>query len=105
MITFVFGRAGSGKSTFIENKIKEDLANKRQVWLVVPEQQTYVAERHYTKILPATTQLSFEVVNFSRLANKAFRLYGGLSYNYIDNGMKSLLMWKTLKEVAPALSE
>lgn len=105
MITFVFGRAGSGKSVFIENKIKEDIVAGREVWLIVPEQQTYTAERHYTKILPPSSQLSFEVVNFSRLANKAFRLYGGLSYNYIDNGMKSLLMWRTLRDLAPLLEE
>jgi len=105
MISFVFGRAGSGKSTFIEKRIKEDIVKGREVWLIVPEQQTYIAERHYAEILPPSSQLYFEVVNFSRLANKAFRLYGGLSYNYIDKGMKSLLMWHTLRDLAPLLEE
>ncbi len=105
MITFVFGVSGSGKTAYLENRIKADVAAGRGAYLIVPEQETYVAERRYTKILPPSAQLSFEVVNFTRLANKAHRQYGGLSYNYIDPGMKSLLMWHNLSELSPILEE
>ncbi len=105
MITFVFGVSGSGKSTYLENRIKADVDVGCEAYLIVPEQQTYIAERRYAKILPPSAQLIFEVVNFTRLANKAARQYGGLSYNYIDRGMKSLLMWHNLRELAPLLEE
>ena len=105
MINLVFGVSGSGKSAYIEKKISADAACGREAFLIVPEQQTYLAERRYTKILPPSAQLCFEVLNFTRLANKIFRQYGGLSYNYIDAGMKSLLMWHNLRELAPLLGE
>ncbi|NLW74734.1 MAG: hypothetical protein GX057_07630 [Clostridiales bacterium] len=105
MINLVFGVSGSGKSAYIEEQITADVAAGREAYLIVPEQQTYVAERRYTKILPPSAQLCFEVLNFTRLANKIFREYGGLSYNYIDTGMKSLLMWNNLRELAPILEE
>ena len=105
MIKFIYGVSGSGKSYYIESRIREAVASGRQAFLIVPEQETYLAERRYTKILPPSAQLCFEVVNFTRLANKAHRLYGGLSYNYIDQATKSLLMWRSLRELAPLLEE
>lgn len=105
MINLVFGVSGSGKSAYIEKKIMADAACGREAYLIVPEQKTYLAERRYTKILPPAAQLCFEVLNFTRLANKIFRQYGGLSYNYIDAGMKALLMWHNLRELAPLLGE
>ena len=79
MINLVFGVSGSGKSAYIEKKIMADAACGREAYLIVPEQKTYLAERRYTKILPPAAQLCFEVLNFTRLANKIFRQYGGLS--------------------------
>ena len=105
MTELIYGLPGTGKTTFIINKIKEDVAQGQKVLLIVPEQQTVEVERKMTKLLPASSQLIFEVVNFSRLANKLFRLYGGLSYNYITNGMKNLLMKRTLIEISSMLSE
>ncbi len=105
MITFIFSPSGGSKAEYIENKIISDASLGRSAYLIVPEQETYIAERRFTKLLPPSAQLHFEVVNFTRLANKAFRAYGGLSYNYIDSGMKSLLMWLNLRELSPILEE
>lgn len=105
MIELIYGLPGTGKTTLITNKIKEDIAADKKVLLIVPEQQTVEVERTMTRLLPASAQLIFEVVNFSRLANKIFRVYGGLSYNYITSGMKNLLMKRTLIELSPMLSE
>lgn len=105
MINFIYGVSGSGKSSYIMECIARDIEADRLVYLIVPEQETYVTERRYTRTLPPSAQLSFEVVNFTRLADKAFRKYGGLSYNYVDPAMKSLLMWQNLRELAPLLEE
>lgn len=105
MINFVYGLPGTGKTTLISKKISEDIAAGRSAILIVPEQQTVEMERYMLRLLPASAQLGFEVLNFSRLANKLFRLFGGLSYNYISDGMKNLFMKRTLLELAPMLSE
>lgn len=105
MITFIYGVSGSGKSSHIEKCIQDDVKLGRKVYLIVPEQQTYVTERHYTALLPPAAQLDFEAVNFSRLANIARRRFGGLCYDYIDHGTKALLMWRTIQELSPLLEE
>lgn len=102
MITFVYGAPGSGKTHYVFDQLKE---NSSDCFLIVPEQQTVITERHSLELLPYSAQLDFEVLNFSRLCNRVFRELGGLSYNYINPTVKKLFMWRTLRELAPTLSE
>lgn len=102
MIRFIFGAPGTGKTYRIFELLKEDPDNS---FLIVPEQQTVVSERLALERLPFTAQLGFEVLNFTRLANRVFRRYGGLSYHYINPSMRSLFMWRTLRELSPMLEE
>lgn len=105
MIHFVCGLPGTGKTSLITENIAQDIRTGRRALLIVPEQQTVEVERTMLKHLPPSAQLSFEVLNFSRLANKLFRVFGGLSYHYITPGMKHLLMWQTLRELSGMLRE
>lgn len=85
-------------------KITQHIDDARRVILIVPEQQTLSAEAEAAARLPACAPLFFEVTNFSRLANTAFRSVGGLSQTYSDSTAKALLMWRALREAAPLLS-
>ena len=109
MTTFIFGRAGSGKSTLIYKKAAESLAANRHTYLIVPEQQAVDAEARMADLLdklPGNSyELDLEILNFKRLCNRVFREHGGLSYNYISDAGKSLLMWKALTELSENLAE
>ena len=90
MIRFLY-RANSDKTrTLLIDSIRADLEAGGKAILLVPEQETVSAERRMLNALPPSAQLSFEVLNFSRLSNKLFRIYGGLSYNYITRGMSAI---------------
>jgi len=102
MVTFLFGAPGSGKTHYIFEQLRENSSN---AFLIVPEQQTVSAERQALDKLPPSSSVDFEVLNFSRLCNSVFRKYGGLSYHYITPTMKSLFMWRTLRELSPLLEE
>lgn len=105
MVNFIFGPAGSGKSERIASQIEEDMKKGKRAFLIVPEQEAVSAERRMVSRLGASAQLDFEVLNFSRLANRVFRKYGGLSYNYAKEGTKAVIMWETLRELSPLLRE
>ena len=101
MITFVYGAPGAGKTEYIFKTVDPE----RPTFILVPEQETVVTERLALEKLGAVAQLKVEVLNFTRLCNRVFRQYGGLSHKYISPSMRSLFMWKTLRELAPTLEE
>lgn len=75
-----------------------------RAYLIVPEQQTVLAEGLMARLLPPSSALSFEVTNFTRFANTTFRSLGGLVGEYCDPAKKALIMWRTLTELAPTLN-
>lgn len=105
MITFLYGTYGSGKTTHILEQIAEDTAKGIHTFLMVPEQEAVLSERKTLERLPPSSQLSLEVLNFSRLYNRVCREYGNLSYRYITKPLKSLLMWQNLRELSPLLEQ
>lgn len=109
MVKFIFGRAGSGKSSRIYDLAAQSLISKRSTILIVPEQQAVNAESKMADLLEkrgaSSLELNLEILNFKRLCNRVFRQYGGLSYNYISKAGRSLLMWKALSELNENLSE
>ena len=76
----------------------------KRAFLFVPEQQTLTAEAEACDILPPSAALSFEVTNFTRFTNTAFRALGGISGEYITSAKKALVMWGVLTELSPLLA-
>lgn len=100
MVNFVIGRCGTGKSTVICNEIvKEIREGERQVVLIVPEQQTVSWETKMARLLPPSANFRLEITNFTRLANSVFREYGGLADVVVDEGTRSLLIWRAMLSV------
>lgn len=105
MFNIYYGASGADKKNRIVSMIKSDLMKGKNVYLLVPEQQMLISERKMISVLPPSSQLAFQVLSFSRLANMVFRKHGGLSYNYISNASKSIIMWMALKEASVSLQE
>ncbi len=103
MINFIYGRAGSGKTTRICDLAAKSVADGKRVFLLVPEQMALDTEKRMTVLLENSPSLSLEILNFRRLCNHIFREVGGLSYSYITKSGQMLLMWRTLTELAPML--
>ena len=103
MINFIYGRAGSGKTSRVCEMAAESLREGRRVLLIVPEQMAVDAETRMAHLLGNAPTLSLEILNFRRLCNRVFREYGGLSYSYITKSGRMLMMWRELTELAPML--
>ena len=105
MIEFILGGAGSGKSALITERILSDLQSNKKVMLIVPEQAALSTESAITleaQRLSVST-IDLEVLNFSRLCNRAFRQYGGISYSSVTPGAKALILWDALFSSIPYL--
>lgn len=95
--------SASAREMFLE-KISALVSEGKRAYLIVPEQQTVMAESLFSRALPPSSVLLFEVTNFTRLANSTFRSLGGLSGEYCDSTKKALIMWRALTELSPVLT-
>lgn len=98
MLTFQNERTGSDCSQAVIASVVRDLRLGRSVLLLVPQQQALAAESAVNAacVAAGVPMAELEVLNFSRLANRVFRQYGGLSYHYAGAGARCVLMWNTL---------
>ena len=103
MMRLLTGDVGSGKTTACLRRIAEATARGERCLLIVPEQETVVCETLAAGALPPESALLFEVTNFSRMANDAFRRYGGIARTYATPDVKAHLMYRTLGKLAPYL--
>lgn len=99
-VRFIYGRAGSGKTTFclkqIAKKIDNDKNNK--LILLVPEQYTFQSEHLLLEHVKERGLLRAEVLSFKRLAFKIFNEYGGRTKRVINESGKAMMVHKILKD-------
>lgn len=105
MLKLIYGISGSGKTYLSDTLILKALADGKNVTLLVPEQEAIEAERRIADRADSDGILceNLTVVSFRRLADLAFRKYGGIEYKNISDGGKMLILWRIVEELAPAL--
>ncbi|MBQ8447817.1 MAG: PD-(D/E)XK nuclease family protein [Clostridia bacterium] len=91
MVHFIYGRTGSGKSTFLLECAAATHA--KHIFVLVPDRGAVMAERMFSY---APNAGDIDVVTFNRLSNFVFRKYGGICENYISRGAKKVIMHNTL---------
>ena len=105
-IRFIYGRSGSGKTTFclnqIEKKIKNDTNNK--LILLVPEQYTFHSEKLLLEHVKEKGLLRAEVLSFKRLSFKVFNECGGRTRDIINESGKTMMVHKILKDTKEELT-
>ena len=103
MISFIYGAAGTGKSSYINDRALAAARAGNPVILLVPEQQVLSREAELAHTAGGAVPLGLEVLSFGRLANTVFRREGGLCYSYLTRAGKNVILWRAVQSVAPAL--
>lgn len=101
-LRIIYGRAGTGKSTFCINQIKKKINNSpdNKLILIVPEQFTFQTENRMLKSIGEKYVLNAEVLSFKRLAYKVFNECGGATRSIMDDAGKSMLIFKVLEDLS-----
>lgn len=104
-LRFIYGRAGSGKSWFCLNEIKDSLEKEEQnpIILIVPEQFSLQAEKNLVKTLGRKGVMKAEVLSFRRLAYRVFSEVGGLSRPHINSSGRCMLILRIIDELKGSL--
>lgn len=98
-IQFILGRAGSGKSHFCLDDIRQRLLQDPQgspLILLVPEQATFQAEYALVTTPEISGMIRAQALSFRRLAFRVMQETGGTTRSPIDDTGKKLLLYKAL---------
>ena len=100
----VLGRAGSGKSYYCMNEIKENLFNEFDGALIyiVPEQFSLTAEYDVSDIIGRGGILEVDVMSFKRLCYRIYNEFGYKSAT-ISKSAKAMLVYSIMKDLEKEL--
>lgn len=100
-LRLIYGRAGSGKTSYCLNGIKSKIMDgaTHPLVLLVPEQYTFQAERDLIRVLETGGILEAEVLSFRRLAFRIFNEAGGITYPHIHSAGKCMIIYRILDKV------
>lgn len=99
-IRFIYGRAGSGKSTYCLNSIKNKIhnADSNKLIYLVPEQYTFQREMMLLNNVGEEGLLRAQVLSFKTMAQRVFDECGGRVHDRMKDAGKSMLIHKILQE-------
>ncbi|WP_251319058.1 PD-(D/E)XK nuclease family protein [Flintibacter muris] len=103
MFKLLLGRAGTGKTTAVLERLCQSGQKRPQV-LLVPEQQSHETERALCAVGGPQASLYAEVLSFSRLANRIFQSAGGLGEEELEPGGRLLLMYRAVQNASSKLT-
>ena len=86
----IYGRAGSGKSEFIFNNIKNN--KDAQVYIITPEQFSFSAEKRLVESLGNDAVLKYEVISFERMAYRVMNEIGIRDIHVMDKAAKAMIV-------------
>ncbi len=104
MLQFIFGRAGFGKTTKVQELILEAVhKNTGKLMLIVPEQSSLETEKAILDALGAQKASKVQVMTFTRLVDLISREFGAMAGTRINKADRNLLMSLAIEDVADEL--
>ena len=99
-LQFVIGNAGSGKSTYLYQRvIEEAIAHPQKNYLViVPEQFTMHTQEQLVAMHPRHAIMNIDVLSFDRMAYRIFDELGTDTLEVLEETGKNLLLRKVAQE-------
>lgn len=97
-LQFIFGRAGTGKSGYCYNEIKQNINKKNKIFIITPEQFSYMAERKLLETIKNQAVINAEVITFNRMAERISTEVGGSIDALITKSSKAMLIYSILQK-------
>lgn len=87
-LKLIYGRAGSGKSRYCFDRIKENINNTHPIYVITPEQFSFTAEQKLLETLNTKSVINAEVVTFNRMEDRIFTEVGGANSIHLTKARK-----------------
>ena len=101
-LQIVYGRSGTGKTTYIFDEISETIDNGKKKYIITPEQFSFTAEKELLRSIKENTGanavINAEVLTFNRMAHRVLSDVGGACKTALSNSGKSMLIYSILSD-------
>ena len=97
-LQMVYGRAGTGKTEYCFQEIKKYIKNTNKIYMITPEQFSYMQEKRLLDSLDTNAVLNAEVITFNRMLDKIKTEVGGIYENLITKSARAMLMYNIMQE-------
>ncbi|ALS76670.1 helicase-exonuclease AddAB subunit AddB [Planococcus rifietoensis] len=100
-LRIVYGRAGTGKTRFIQEEIADSLKDQADgdpIFLIVPDQMSFSTEYRLSAAYGMNGMIRAQAVTFKRLAWRVLQEVGGISRKEIDTFGYRMLIRSLLEE-------
>lgn len=97
MLQFILGRASSGKTYTVTQKIAECLMQGESPVLLVPEQFSFESEKNILDVVGDGAAQRVSVISFTRLCDEIERIVGGVCGESITDADRIILMNKAIR--------
>ena len=95
----IYGRAGSGKSEYIFQDIKEKIKeNKNKIYIITPEQFSFTAERRLIETLEESATTQVEVLSFERMAYRVINETVKNTKDKIEKSGKAMIVFNAINK-------
>lgn len=95
-LKIVYGRAGTGKSSFCFQEIKEQV-KKEKIYVITPEQFSFTAEKRLLEVV-GNSSINAEVITFQRIAHRIITATEGIQEEILNDSAKQILLYSILLE-------
>ena len=95
-LRLIYGKSGSGKSTFIFDEIREKIKEDKKIYIITPEQFSFTAERELLSAVATGAALNAEVLTFNRMAYRVMNEVGGNTKTALSGCGKAMLIYNIL---------
>ena len=95
MLKIIYGKSGSGKSTYLYEDIKNNL-DKDKIFFIVPEQSNLKTEQKLFEYLKVDSLFNVQVLTLSRLSTRILEEVGGDDLVEINNSSKAMIIYDIL---------
>lgn len=101
-LRIIYGKSGSGKSSFCFNEISKIINKEKKIYIITPEQFSFTAEKKLLDAVNTNSVINAEVITLSRMAHRVLLEVGGekerltktgramLTYSILSKNIKNL---------------
>ena len=99
-LKIIYGRSGTGKSTYIFNEIAEKVKNgvPKKIYVITPEQFSFTAEKKLMDFINNNAVIDAEVITFNRMAYRVINEQMRTNSKTLSSCGKSMLIYEILSE-------